>query len=64
MEHLAQCKREVCPERNLSSGAMTVLEAEEMGIGVRERMKGLDEDGLTESVDIVEVVESLLSVEA
>ena len=63
MEHLAQCKREVCPERNLSSGAMTVLEAEEMGMGVRDRMKGLDEDGLTESVEMVEVVESLLSVE-
>ena len=63
MEHLAQCKREVCPERNLSSGAMTVLEAEEMGMGVRERIKGLDEDGLMESVEVVDMVESLLSVD-
>ena len=59
--HLAQCKREEWPLRNLSSGGMTTEEAEEAGTGVGERVKGFEEMEL--DVDAREVVDSVESVE-
>ena len=47
--------------RNLSSGGMTIEEAEEAGMGVGERVKGLEEMEL--DVDAREVVDSVESVE-
>ena len=45
------------PERNLSSGGMTVEEAEEAGMGVGLRVKGLEETVL--EVEAREKVESV-----
>lgn len=59
--HLAQCKREEWPLRNLSSGGMTIEEAEEAGTGVGERVNGFEEMEL--DVDARELVDSIESVE-
>lgn len=46
--------------RNLSSGGITIEEAEEAGTGVGERVNGFDEMVLVmEAMDIMELVESV-----
>ena len=55
---------ELWPWRNLSSGGTTTEDADEVGIGVgvRHRVNGLEEEVEVDEVDAVESIDLLLSV--